>query len=116
MDDSSQGGPTRRHLARHQWGPSPSGEKRHHSVCRRCGLHEITGWYRLLGGSKVEVVLWVAPSGQVLAAQPILSAPGHPPAGVAELLAHPFVDPSKVEEIAECPGDLAAWEPETLEA
>jgi len=96
---------------RHRWGPAPSGESRHRSVCRRCGLEECTSWRRTSDGRTIEVVTWVAPTGEVLAVRPVHGAP--PPAsvsGVEALQEHPSPAPALVDALAHCPGTPAAWE------
>jgi len=102
MDDGS---------ARHRWGPAPSGESRHRSVCRRCGLEECTSWRRTIDGRVIEVVTWVAPTGAVLAVRPVHGAP--PPArasGGEALWEQPSPAPAVVDALAHCPGTPTAWE------
>jgi len=100
---------TRDRSGRHQWGPAPSGESRHVSECRRCGLQEVADWYDAPDGAPVEVVRWVTPGGDVLAVQPLDSRQG-PPAAARDRLFEPAVAaPPTVEAITLCPGHPGAW-------
>jgi len=94
---------------RHQWGPAPSGETRHVSVCRRCGLQEIADWYEAPSGRPVEVIQWVTPTGAVLAMQPLDSHQDPPSVQRGGVLAYAVVAPVTVEAIRRCPGDPEAW-------
>jgi hypothetical protein len=99
-------------VIRHQWGPAPSGESRHLSVCRRCGLQELSTWCRAPDGRPVEVVTWVAPDGDVLAARPIESQ--EPPARLAgtldDLRPYAVTSPASVDVLVHCPGTAEVWQ------
>jgi len=95
---------------RHQWGPAPSGEARHVSVCRRCGLQEIAEWYDVPGGSPIELVRWITPAGAVLAIQRLDSHQAPPSAERGGVLEHTVVAPPTVDAIRRCPGDPRVWE------
>jgi len=94
---------------RHQWGPAPSGEMRHVSVCRRCGLKEIADWYVAPTGRPVEVIQWVTPAGAVLARQPLDSHQNPPAKQSVGVLEYAVLAPVAIDAIKRCPGDPEAW-------
>jgi hypothetical protein len=96
--------------ARHQWGPSPSGQAQHRAVCRRCGLEEVTTWRAAPDGRISEVVAWVAPTGRVLATRAVRSQATPRRLGLvptAEEYAVPVS--STVDVLPRCPGTPDAW-------
>lgn len=92
---------------RHQWGPAPSGSAQHLSVCRRCGLNEVTDWYDAPGGL-VEVTTWVTPTGAVVGARRVDSRQGPPRHRPLEML-DAVGEPPAAGVVAHCPGDPGAW-------
>jgi hypothetical protein len=97
--------------ARHQWGPAPSGQPQHRAVCRQCGLVEITTWHRDPEAEVIEVVAWVAPTGEVLASRPVRSQPVPlSPGRLPVLKEYAVLEPATVEALTRCPGTPEAWE------
>jgi hypothetical protein len=113
---SSSADQARPDRARHQWGPAPSGTTQHQSICRRCGLREISAWYRLLGGRDVEVVTWVAPTGAVVGVRAVDSHQGPSKSDAIELLDDDLIESGARDPIAQCPGAPDGWGAETLES
>jgi hypothetical protein len=95
---------------RHQWGPAPSGSTRHLSVCRRCGLREVTDWYVVPGGRAVELTAWLTPTGTVLGVRPVDTHQQPGPFDALEVL-DGVTGPPPAEAIGRCPGHPDAWEP-----
>ena len=93
--------------SRHQWGPAPSGASQHSSVCRRCGLREVTTWYDAQDGA-VEITTWITPAGTLVGACRVDSHQGPPPQLPQELVV--AVDERPLQAaVRRCPGHPAAW-------
>lgn len=92
---------------RHQWGPAPSGSNRHVSVCRRCGLREVSDWYDAPDGA-IEVTTWLTPAGTVVGSRRIDSHQS-PPQSRPLVMVAAVPDRPPPNVVRCCPGHPLGW-------
>jgi hypothetical protein len=93
---------------RHQWGPAPSGSTQHQSVCRRCGLREVTDWFLLPSGRPVELTRWLTPQDELVGSRSVDSHQPPPRQRALEILDR-VGEPPPHHAATECPGHPDAW-------
>jgi hypothetical protein len=78
------------------------------SVCRRCGLREVSDWYVLPDGGPVELTHWLTPQGHLVGTRSVDSHQPPPRFRALDVI-NAVAAPPPANVVSACPGHPEAW-------